>query len=100
MIREPEQVMEMALVRHEGLPDTWMPRSALRQLGASGWAEIEPPARGADGELLEPEPVSESEPASESADNEPTDDAPDDDAPADDAAPKRKARTRAAKTEE
>jgi hypothetical protein len=47
---------EMVYVRHEGLDDgTWVPKSSLWQLGASGWAEADPPpppARDAQGNLI------------------------------------------------
>lgn len=92
-----EPGLEMVYVRHEGLNEgTWVPRSSLRQLGAQGWAEAEPPAppaRDAQGNLVEVEA---------SADEAPTaaDEAAPDAVAADEAPTTSKSRARGTNTEE
>lgn len=88
-----EPGLELVYVRHPNLDDgAWVPKTALRQLGAQGWAEAEPPAppqRGADGELLPPPPEPTAEPITDDT-SDPTEDAP----------PKRKSRARGTDPEE
>lgn len=92
-----EPGLEMVYVRHEGLDEgTWVPRSSLRQLGAQGWAEAEPPAppaRDAQGNLVAEEAPADEAPAV-------SEEAPADAVVADEAPTTSKSRARGTNTEE